>query len=63
MLGAEEAGLELLGNDGAWHGVNPPEGAMVANIGDMLQPLANHMFPSTKARVRNPQWARTPHSL
>lgn len=62
LLGAEEAGLELLGKDGQWHGVNPPEGVLVVNIGDMLQRLTNHRLPSTTHRVRNPEGARARHS-
>lgn len=62
LLGAEEAGLELLGKDGRWLAVMPPEGAMVINIGDMLQRLTNHVLPSTTHRVRNPEGARAAHS-
>jgi isopenicillin N synthase-like dioxygenase len=62
LLGAEEAGLELLGKDGQWHGVNPPEGALVVNIGDMLERLTNHILPSTTHRVRNPEGERSHHS-
>ncbi len=58
LLGAEEAGLELLGKDGRWLAVAPPEGALVVNIGDMLQRLTNHVLPSTTHRVRNPEGAR-----
>ena len=58
LLGAEEAGLELLGKDGRWIGVSPPEGALVVNIGDMLQRLTNHVLPSTTHRVRNPEGSR-----
>ena len=54
LLGAEEAGLELLGRDGQWIEVAPPPGALVVNIGDMLQRLTNHVLPSTTHRVRNP---------
>lgn len=54
LLGAEEAGLQLLTRDGAWIDVNPPEGALVVNIGDMLQRLTNHVLPSTTHRVVNP---------
>ena len=54
LLGAEEAGLQLLGKDGQWLEVNPPPAAMVVNIGDMLQRLTNHVLPSTTHRVRNP---------
>lgn len=62
LLGAEEAGLQLLGKDGQWHDVNPPPGAMVINIGDMLQRLTNHVLPSTTHRVRNPHGERTGNS-
>lgn len=62
LLGAEEAGLELLTKDGRWIGVSPPEGAMVINIGDMLQRLTNHVLPSTTHRVRNPDGERAHHS-
>ncbi len=51
---AEEAGLELLGSDGKWLAIRPPEGAMVVNVGDMLQRLTNHVLPSTTHRVVNP---------
>lgn len=54
LLGAEEAGLELLTREGAWLPVSPPEGALVVNIGDMLQRLTNHVLPSTTHRVTNP---------
>ncbi|MCW3835180.1 isopenicillin N synthase family dioxygenase [Sphingomonas canadensis] len=54
LLGAEEAGLQLLDKDGRWLPVKPPEGAMVVNVGDMLQRLTNHVLPSTTHRVVNP---------
>ena len=54
LLGAEEAGLELLDKDGRWLPVKPPEGALVVNVGDMLQRLTNHVLPSTTHRVVNP---------
>ncbi len=62
LLGAEEAGLELLGKDGKWLSVSPPEGALVVNIGDMLQRLTNHVLPSTTHRVRNPDGQRAAFS-
>jgi isopenicillin N synthase-like dioxygenase len=58
LLGAEEAGLELLTKEGHWLAASPPEGALVVNIGDMLQRLTNHVLPSTTHRVRNPEGAR-----
>ena len=36
LLGAEEAGLELLTKDGRWIPVSPKPGELVINIGDML---------------------------
>jgi isopenicillin N synthase-like dioxygenase len=54
LLGAEEAGLQLLGRDGNWLAIDPPEGALVVNIGDMLQRLTNNRLPSTTHRVINP---------
>jgi isopenicillin N synthase-like dioxygenase len=54
LLGAEEAGLEVLDRDGRWLPVNPPPGALVVNIGDMLQRLTNDRLPSTSHRVVNP---------
>lgn len=58
LLGAEEAGLELLDRDGAWRPINPPPGAVVVNIGDMLARLTNDVLPSTTHRVVNPAPAR-----
>jgi isopenicillin N synthase-like dioxygenase len=54
LLGAEEAGLQLKEKNGDWLDVNPPEGSVVCNIGDMLQRLTNHVLPSTTHRVVNP---------
>ena len=54
LLGAEEAGLELLDRDGRWLPVAPNEGELVVNIGDMLQRLTNHVLKSTSHRVVNP---------
>lgn len=54
LLGAEEAGLQLLTREGEWLDVNPPEGALVVNVGDMLQRLTNHKLRSTTHRVVNP---------
>ncbi len=54
LLGAEEAGLELLDRDGRWLAVDPPPGAIVCNIGDMLQRVTNGVLPSTTHRVVNP---------
>lgn len=58
LLGAEEAGLEILDKSGEWLPVNPPTGALAVNVGDMLQRLTNHRLPSTTHRVCNPDAGR-----
>ena len=55
LLGAEEAGLELLTAKGEWKAVDTPDGALVVNIGDMLDRLTNHRLKSTQHRVVNPK--------
>ncbi len=54
LLGAEEAGLQVRTAAGDWLPITPPEGALVVNVGDMLQRLTNHRLPSTSHRVVNP---------
>jgi isopenicillin N synthase-like dioxygenase len=54
LLGADEAGLELLTWDGRWIPVSPMPGELVINIGDMLQRLTNGRLRSTSHRVVNP---------
>lgn len=54
LLGAEEAGLEILRPNGEFMSVSPPEGALAVNVGDMLQRLTNNILPSTTHRVVNP---------
>ena len=54
LLGAEEAGLQLLTKDGRWIPVSPKPGELVVNIGDMLQRLTNGLLRSTTHRVVNP---------
>jgi len=54
LLGAEEAGLELLTKEGRWIPVSPQPGELVVNIGDMLQRLTNGKLRSTSHRVVNP---------
>ena len=62
LLGAEEAGLQLLDRDGRWLPVKPKEGELVVNIGDMLQRLTNKVMRSTTHRVVNPSRERSAHS-
>ena len=54
LLGAEEAGLEVLDRDGTWLPINAPPGAVVCNIGDMLSRNVCGRLPSTTHRVVNP---------
>jgi isopenicillin N synthase-like dioxygenase len=58
LLGAEEGGLEVLHRSGNWLPISPPPGALVVNVGDMLQRLCNHVLPSTTHRVVNPAPSR-----
>ncbi len=62
LLGAEEAGLELLSKQGEWIPVQPPKGALAVNIGDMLSRLTNDKLRSTIHQVRNPEGERAKHS-
>ena len=62
LLGAEEAGLELLTKDGRWIPVSPKPGELVINIGDMLQRLTNGVLRSTSHRVVNPATDRASHA-
>ncbi len=62
LLGAEEAGLELLTRDGRWIPVSPKSGELVINIGDMLQRLTNGRLRSTSHRVVNPSPDRAAHA-
>lgn len=54
LLGAEEAGLQLLSREGEWLNVDAPAGTLVCNIGDMLERLTGGKLPSTTHRVVNP---------
>ena len=54
LLGAEEAGLQLLSRGGEWLDIDAPPGTLVCNIGDMLQRLTGGQLPSTTHRVVNP---------
>lgn len=54
LLGAEEAGLQAKHRSGEWMDINAPEGAVVVNVGDMLQRMTAGLLPSTTHRVLNP---------
>mgnify|MGYP001135060725 FL=1 len=55
LVGASAAGLEVLTREGQWLPITTEGDAIVVNIGDMLQRLTNHVYPSTTHRVTNPQ--------
>lgn len=55
LIGASAAGLEVLSRSGEWVAITSIPGAIVCNVGDMLQRLTNHVFPSTTHRVVNPK--------
>lgn len=54
LVSATESGLELLTRDGRWLPVNPEPGAVIVNVGDMMQRWTNHVYRSTTHRVVNP---------
>ncbi|EKE84213.1 isopenicillin N synthase family dioxygenase [Idiomarina xiamenensis] len=54
LIGSREPGLEVLAKDGSWVPVTIIEGAIICNVGDMLQRLTNGVLPSTTHRVVNP---------
>ena len=55
LLGAEEAGLELLTKAGEWLPIPAAEGALVINVGDMLERQTAGKLRSTTHRVVNPR--------
>jgi isopenicillin N synthase-like dioxygenase len=62
LVGASAAGLEVLSHQGEWVPFTSDADTIVVNIGDMLQRLTNHVYPSTIHRVVNPpgELARQP---
>jgi isopenicillin N synthase-like dioxygenase len=54
LVGASAAGLEVQSRKGEWVPFTAAEDTIVVNIGDMLQRLTNHVYPSTTHRVVNP---------
>ncbi|PWK89787.1 isopenicillin N synthase family dioxygenase [Fulvimonas soli] len=55
LVGASAEGLEVLTREGGWLPITTQGDAIVVNIGDMLQRLTNHVYPSTTHRVVNPR--------
>lgn len=62
LVGASAAGLEVKSKQGEWVPFTSHADTIVVNIGDMLQRLTNHVYPSTTHRVVNPpgEQARKP---
>ncbi len=62
LVGASAAGLEVKSKQGDWVPFTSDADTIVVNIGDMLQRLTNHVYPSTTHRVVNPpgEQARKP---
>ena len=54
LVGASAAGLEVLSRKNEWVPFTADADTIVVNIGDMLQRLTNHVYPSTTHRVTNP---------
>ncbi len=57
LVGASAAGLEVKSRHGDWVPFTAEADTIVVNIGDMLQRLTNHVYPSTTHRVVNPPGA------
>ncbi|MEO5625832.1 MAG: 2-oxoglutarate and iron-dependent oxygenase domain-containing protein [Dokdonella sp.] len=54
LVGASAQGLEVRAHSGEWVPFTADADTIVVNIGDMLQRLTNHVYPSTTHRVVNP---------
>ncbi len=54
LVGASAEGLEVKSRQGEWVAFTADADTIVVNIGDMLQRLTNHVYPSTTHRVVNP---------
>jgi len=54
LVGASAEGLEVRSRNGEWAPFTAEADTIVVNIGDMLQRLTNHVYPSTTHRVVNP---------
>jgi len=59
---ANERGLQLLTRTGAWIDVPADPGALVVNVGDMLQECSHGYYRSTTHRVVNPTGDSARHS-
>ena len=57
LVGASAPGLQVKSRNGQWVPFTADADTIVVNIGDMLQRLTNHVYPSTTHRVVNPPGA------
>lgn len=51
------AGLQIVGKDGEYHDVKPVPGAVLVNVGDLIQRWTADKYPATKHRVIVPPQA------
>src|SRR5690606_34960086 len=58
ILLADQPGLEVMNDDGEWIDAPPIDGALVVNIGDMLEVMTAGKFVATAHRVRSVQQER-----
>jgi isopenicillin N synthase-like dioxygenase len=66
LVGASADGLEILSKNNEWLPVKAAPGAIVVNVGDMLQRLTNNKLKSTTHRVVNPPrelWSTSRYSI
>lgn len=55
LVGATQAGLQIMTKEGEWLPITTTGDAIVVNVGDMMQRLTNQRYPSTTHRVVNPK--------
>jgi len=58
LLIPDSAGLEVLRSDGTWIAVLPRPGAVVVNLGEMLQAMSANYYVATLHRVKAPEHTR-----
>jgi len=66
LVGASADGLEILSKDNQWLPIKAGPGAIIVNVGDMLQRLTNNKLKSTTHRVVNPPrdlWSTSRYSI
>ena len=60
LVSAKGSGLELKNRDGAWMAIEPIEGQLIVDTGDMFKRITNGRFPATTHRVVAPMDADGP---